>query len=104
MKLCRRGACAVRCEWKKRREVSVGMFVDLGMHKPTEPDDEQVSVILRRRVPINKNDNYRSWLGGLPQMPSEVKWPRDKERSPLHFVAQVCCSDLPDDLWGGIGP
>lgn len=80
------------------------MFVDLGMQKPTEPDDEQVSVVLRRRIPINKNDNCRSWLGGLPQMPSAMKWPRDKERSPLHFVAQVCCADLPDDLWGGIGP
>jgi len=37
-------------------------------------------------------------------MPTLTKWPRDAEGAPLHFVAQICCEDLPDALWNGHGP
>ena len=44
-------------------------------------------------------------------MPAEVEWPRSvssespqQGERPLHFLAQVCCEDLPADLWGGLGP
>ena len=52
-----------------------------------------------------------SWLGGLPMMPENVEWPTastteypERGRTPLHFVAQVACADLPPGLWGGLGP
>lgn len=70
---------------------------------PQQPGDEQVSVILKRKVPVSEQP-VLSWLGGLPMMPQSVKWPRDGQRSPLHFLAQIHCGDLPADLWGGLGP
>ena len=72
---------------------------------------ETVSVILRRQVPIREGETSRSWLGGLPMMPESVPWPRsvsfdypDAGERPLHFLAQICCADLPEKLWGGLGP
>ena len=73
--------------------------------------EETVSVVLRRQVPVRFGEPPRSWLGGLPMMPAHVQWPtatttdhRDRGRTPLHFVAQVACGDLPQELWGGLGP
>lgn len=44
-------------------------------------------------------------------MPENVPWPTYRSHNnphhgdtPLHFIAQLCCSDFPDDLWGGLGP
>ena len=44
-------------------------------------------------------------------MPDDVRWPTavasdhpDRGPTPLHFVGQVACADLPHDLWGGLGP
>jgi uncharacterized protein YwqG len=75
--------------------------------KPKAPSPavaESVSVILRRQVPIRFDDEAPSWLGGLPRMPVGTEWPRAKPKKPLHFVAQVDCAGLPQDLWGGLGP
>lgn len=72
---------------------------------------ETVSVVLRRRVPINDGSQVRSWIGGLPMMPEGTPWPRstsrdypDKGPIPLHFAAQINCADLLTELWGGFGP
>lgn len=65
---------------------------------------ETQSVILLRQVPIRHDEQARSWLGGLPQMPETMSWPRTDDGAPLQFVAQVCCADLPKEMWGGIGP
>lgn len=72
---------------------------------------ETVSVVLRRQVPIRADEAPRSWFGGLPMMPDNVPWPRSLSRDhpqrgeiPLHFLAQLRCSDFPEDLWGGLGP
>lgn len=65
---------------------------------------KQTSVILKRQVPIRFDEAPRSWLGGLPMMPRLIKWPRDGEGAPLHFIAQICCADLPKTLWNGLGP
>lgn len=67
--------------------------------------EAQASVILRRQVPIRFDEPARSWLGGLPQMPDQVAWPRtDRNGAPLHFIAQIACADLPDRIWKGRGP
>ena len=78
-------------------------------HVPREVE-ENVSVVLRRQVPLAAGP-ARSWLGGLPRLPDSVEWPRtvapdraDEGDRPLHFVAQISCEDLPPDLWGGLGP
>ncbi|WP_172670724.1 DUF1963 domain-containing protein [Labrenzia sp. DG1229] len=72
---------------------------------------ETVSVVLRRQVPIRADESPRSWFGGSPMMPENVPWPRSLSRDhpqrgefPLHFLAQLRCSDFPEDLWSGLGP
>ena len=72
---------------------------------------ETISVVIRRQIPPRFDEPVRSWIGGLPQMPEGVEWPRSissespqKGERPLHFLAQICCADLPTDLWGGLGP
>lgn len=71
---------------------------------------ESVSVVLRRQIPP-RDEAPRSWLGGLPMMPDCAEWPRgvnpekaDEGEVPLHFIVQICCADLPAELWGGLGP
>ncbi|MDZ7627718.1 MAG: DUF1963 domain-containing protein [Parvularculaceae bacterium] len=70
----------------------------------TESTEESVSVVLRRQVPIRFDEEPHAWLGGLPRLPAGVQWPRAKTGTPLHFVAQVDCTRLPAELWGGLGP
>jgi hypothetical protein len=55
----------------------------------------QVSVILRRQVPVRYDEPVRPWLGGPPMMPEQIGWPRDAEGAPLRFPAQIACADLP---------
>jgi uncharacterized protein YwqG len=64
----------------------------------------QASVVLRRQVPIRFDEPARSWLGGLPQMPGNIPWPRTYKGAPLHFIAQIACGDLPKQTWSGRGP
>jgi len=65
----------------------------------------EASVILRRQVPIRFDEPVRSWFGGLPQMQHTVAWPRAATNgAALNFIAQICCADLPKDIWGGRGP
>lgn len=72
---------------------------------------ETVTVVLRRQTPPRLDEPPRSWLGGLPMLPDGVPWPYSVSREypergerALHFVAQICCADLPPDLWAGLGP
>lgn len=85
----------------------------LTMNEPRLPAtvSEPVSVVLRRQVPPRTMEPARSWLGGLPHLPDEVEWPRSissehpqQGERPLHFLAQICCADLPRELWAGLGP
>ncbi len=82
---------------------------------PAAPDTPQVAetvtVALRRQIPVDHETPATSWLGGWPRMPTYVRWPanlypNDRMRGtvPLHFVAQIDCAALPDNLWGGLGP
>lgn len=68
-------------------------------------------MVLRRQVPPRFDAPARSWFGGLPRLPEGVAWPRSvsserptRGERPLHFLAQICCADLPAALWGGLGP
>ncbi len=72
---------------------------------------ETVSVVLRRQVPIRADEKPQSWFGGRPMMPDNVPWPKSislehpqRGEIPLHFLAQISCAELPEELWGGLGP
>lgn len=66
--------------------------------------NSEISIILKRQVPIRYNEPSNSWLGGLPKMPESVLWPRSEDGTALQFVAQVHCADFPPKLWNGHGP
>ncbi|WGW05158.1 DUF1963 domain-containing protein [Tropicibacter oceani] len=45
----------------------------------------------------------RSWIGGGPSLPEAMDWPMIDGR-PASFYAQIALGDLPQGIWGGIGP
>lgn len=60
-------------------------------------------VRLRPVMPLPGQDVSGSWIGGLPCLPPEMPWPVIGDR-PALFLAQMDCSELPAELWGGAGP
>lgn len=67
--------------------------------KGTEP----LVVRLVQQIPLRDVERPRSWLGGAPAMAEHIPWPQIDGRN-ANFLAQICCADLPDDLWDGLGP
>lgn len=58
----------------------------------------QKAILLHRPYPPSPDASARSYLGGLPTLPDTYEWPMgcvDGELVPLHFVAQICCDELP---------
>jgi len=53
------------------------------------------AILLHRPYPPVGLPNVRSRLGGLPCLPDGVEWPLGEEAVPLHFLAQIDCSELP---------
>jgi hypothetical protein len=54
-------------------------------------------ILLVRTWPIGAPASGRSNLGGLPCLPRDMPWPRHGEHdTPLHFLAQIDCRELPD--------
>src|SRR3546814_2817973 len=39
----------------------------------------------------------------LPRLAAGMEWPRIDDQ-PADFLAQIDCTALPPDLWGGLGP
>ncbi|MCV0429084.1 MAG: DUF1963 domain-containing protein [Roseibium sp.] len=48
-------------------------------------------------------ERQRSWIGGNPCLPAHVDWPEIEGGSAM-FFAQICCENLPVNLWGGERP
>lgn len=53
------------------------------------------AVLLHRPYPPFAAAATKSRFGGLPALPSAIDWPRMKDGTPLHFLAQVDCRALP---------
>ncbi|MGQ3100523.1 MAG: DUF1963 domain-containing protein [Sphingopyxis solisilvae] len=64
---------------------------------------ETVSVRLVPQIPPRDAILTSSWLGGRPRLPAGMDWPLI-DGEPADFLAQVDCTQLPPDLWGGVGP
>ena len=44
--------------------------------------------------PFVRSDDATSWIGGAPKAPSDFEWPKDRDRTPLHFMAQIDLASL----------
>ena len=95
---------------EKAREAGARFFEGLAQHISRSNVREDVTAVLRRQVPP-RGEPPRSWLGGLPMLPDTIEWPRARNSEypeageiPLNFAAQIACADLPQELWGGLGP
>jgi len=50
---------------------------------------------MRPYPPVDLPETW-SQLGGLPILPAETDWPRASDGTPLHFLARIDCSELPE--------
>ena len=55
----------------------------------------QPAIMLHRPYPPGHFPKTSSHLGGLPELPSGSDWPCTSDGTPLHFLAQIDCADLP---------
>jgi hypothetical protein len=55
----------------------------------------QPAILMRRPYPPLDLPCRNSHLGGRPSLPGELEWPRTDSGTPLHFLAQIDCSELP---------
>ncbi|NVK13537.1 MAG: DUF1963 domain-containing protein [Rhodobacteraceae bacterium] len=60
-------------------------------------------VRIEKIVPLPAQEEPAGWYGGKPQMPDGMEWPM-QDGKPMLFLAQLNCSFLPQNLWGGAGP
>ncbi len=58
----------------------------------------KASVRLEPQIPIDGDGTSDSWLGGRPRLSEGTAWPLIDDEAG-DFLAQICCADLPDDLW-----
>ena len=72
-------------------------------HRIERADIEEVTLRLVPQIPPRDAISTNSWLGGRPHLPAGMEWPRIDDQ-PADFLAQISCPDLPQDLWGGLGP
>ncbi|HJS12034.1 DUF1963 domain-containing protein [Sphingopyxis sp.] len=87
-------------------EVALGPViseVEEEAHQTEKADVESVSLRLVPQIPPRDAISTNSWLGGRPRLPAGMEWPRIDDQ-PADFLAQIGCADLPQDLWGGLGP
>jgi hypothetical protein len=64
---------------------------------------EAVAIRLALQIPPRDAGRASSWFGGSPRLDARMAWPEIRE-TPADFLAQIDCSALPADLWGGLGP
>ena len=57
---------------------------------------EQRAILPRRPYPPVDIPPVYSQLGGLPDLLDQATWPRGNDGTPLHFLARIDCSELPE--------
>lgn len=72
-------------------------------HRIEHDEAESAALRLLPQIPPRDAISTNSWLGGRPRLTAGMEWPRIDDQ-PADFLAQIDCTDLPPDLWGGLGP
>lgn len=82
---------------------SMASGVEEAAHRVEKFDADKVTLRLIPQIPPRDAISTNSWLGGRPRLPVGMEWPKIDDQ-PADFLAQIGCADLPQDLWGGLGP
>lgn len=97
-----------RQQEREKREAAEGFIKNMAAYhmagfepRPAHPWFENPAE-LEMTVPITDVPSS-SWVGGVPSLPDTVGWPVI-EGEPAVFRAQIACADLPEGIWGGLGP
>ncbi len=77
--------------------------VEREAHRDDGQDAEAVTLRLVPQIPPGDTILTTSWLGGRPRLPAGMDWPQI-DGEPADFLAQIDCTQLPRDLWDGLGP
>jgi hypothetical protein len=64
--------------------------------------DASPSAILTPAIPLPAKD-VAGWFGGAPRLPKELAWP-EIDGTPLCFIAQIDLTQMPENIWSGVGP
>jgi hypothetical protein len=72
-------------------------------HDPGPLPQFEAPVRLRPVMPLPGQEVSGSWIGGLPMLPEAMPWPILADK-PALFLAQIDCTELPQGIWGGMGP
>lgn len=88
---------------KEFSEYNLNLINVAKSEETTDAPHFKVAARLDPLVPIPDGHLLRSWIGGNPRLPDPFVWP-ERGGVPYYFLAQVDCSELPEDLWGGRGP
>src|SRR6185503_5904854 len=65
----------------------------------SEVPERHAVLLVRAALPVPEETAVKSYLGGLPRMPSHFEWPIEApfgEPRALTFVAQVALSEIPE--------
>jgi hypothetical protein len=54
--------------------------------------------------PFGHCDDATSWIGGAPKAPRSFEWPKDTDRTPLHFIAQIDLAAVKAEPQTGLRP
>jgi len=60
-------------------------------------DYRQPAILVRRPYPPLNLASTNSHIGGRPCLPAGLEWPRMRNGTPLHFLAQIDCGALPEN-------
>jgi hypothetical protein len=64
--------------------------IEIVMEKYRQP-----AIMVHRPYPPVGLAEINSYLGGRPRLPRDIDWPLTSNGVPLHFLAQIDCSELP---------
>ncbi|MBR1229324.1 DUF1963 domain-containing protein [Bradyrhizobium sp. AUGA SZCCT0176] len=54
--------------------------------------------------PFDRSGDATSWIGGAPKAPGNFEWAKDRDGTPLHFIAQIDLASLKPEPQTGLRP
>ncbi|MEM9798595.1 MAG: DUF1963 domain-containing protein [Pseudomonadota bacterium] len=100
-----RSAAGPQRQWSEAENAQAVAIAEYNMkvisHVPDARAYQMKPVRLNPIIP--PSSDAKSWIGGTPTLPNGMDWP-EAAGEPMAFLAQIYLPDLPEMIWGGLGP